>query len=394
MNMPSASGSEEASDASSSRVMATAVGSPTEWAFLPDDAVMIARRVDSDGFGSWNDAPSRVLDFWPQRSKETAEWTFGVEFEFAYADAGWVAAELFARGLISSPEPVAYHAPRAAGMWSVEHDSTVTTVFHGGQGADSVPSVAVGGEVVSPPLRDCPETWAQISKVLAVLRECGAEVNGQTGLHVHFGAQALRDSTDVSATEHEAPQRFVRRVTRLAVLANACFEDVLFRMASAEGGRHRGRPFFYRHSRPLEQPLGRHYDTIDELAQSLGKPGAARRAALNLTNIGSSDKDTVEFRQSNGTLDVRVVRAFVQLCALLVGAARWVPEAVRVDPQPLGFHHAERDDAGAYADDTAFWRMLTAICPDGLPAEAAANLLWLFRRGSWQPGLAGLARGW
>jgi len=152
--------------------------------------------------------------------------------------------------------------------------------------------------------------------------------------------------------------------------------------------------FFYRHSRPLEQPLGRHYDTIDELAQSLGKPGAARRAALNLTNIGSSDKDTVEFRQSNGTLDVRVVRAFVQLCALLVGAARWVPEAVRVDPQPLGFHLADRDDVDVLDGDGSFWRMLTAICPDGLPMHAATNLLWLFRRGSWQPGLADLARGW
>jgi len=226
--------------------LAPAVDSPTGWVFLPDDAADVGRRVDRDGFGTRNTPPSRVFDFWPLRSDETATWTFGLEFEFAYADASWVAAELFARGLVASPEPVAYHAPRVAGMWSVEHDSTVTTVFHGGDGADASTSVAVGGEVVSPPLRDCPETWAQISAVLEVLRECGAEVNGQTGLHVHFGAQALRDSTDLTATEHEAAQRFVRRVTRLAVLANACFEDVLFRMASAEGGRHRGRPFFYR----------------------------------------------------------------------------------------------------------------------------------------------------
>jgi hypothetical protein len=136
--------------------------------------------------------------------------------------------------------------------------------------------------------------------------------------------------------------------------------------------------------------LGRHYDTVDALAQSLGKPGAARRAALNLTNIGSADKDTVEFRQSNGTLDARIVQAFVRLCALLVGAARWVPEAVRVDPQPLGFHLGE--DRDRVSSDAALWRMLTATCPDGLPLDAAVSLLWLFRRGSWQPGLADLAR--
>ena len=389
--MPSASGSEEASDASSSRLIAAASAPFVGWPAELDVVEAIVRRLDQNGAHVSDFEPHRAFDFWPLRSDQTATWSFGLEFEFAYADASWVASELFSRGLVSSPVSVEYHAPRVAGMWSVEHDSTVTTVFHSGDGVDSCPSVAVGGEVVSPPLRDCPETWAQISTVLAVLRECGAEVNGQTGLHVHFGAQALRDSTDLETTESEASQRFVRRVTRLAVLANACFEDVLFRMASAEGGRHRGRPFFYRHSRPLEQPLGRHYDTIDELAQSLGKPGAARRAALNLTNIGSLDKDTVEFRQSNGTLDVRVVRAFVQVCALLVGAARWVPEAVWVDPQPLGFHHGI--DGGA-SGDGALWRMLSAICPAGLPTDAAASLLWLFRRGRWQPGLADLARGW
>lgn len=390
--MPSASGSEEASDASSSRGMAPAIAAPVGWAFLPDDAATVTRRLESDLQQAPQASTGRVFDLWPLRSSETATWTFGLEFEFACADAGWVAAELFTRGLVASAESVAYHTPRAAGMWSVEHDSSVTTVFHTGDATEATPSIAVGGEVVSPPLRDCPETWAQVAAVLDVLRRCGAEVNGQTGFHVHFGAQALRDASDDPASAQQALQRFVRRLTRLAVLANACFEDVLFRMASAEGGRHRGRPFFYRHSRPLEQALGRDYESVDALAQSLGKPGAARRAALNLTNIGSADKDTVEFRQSNGTLDPHIVQAFVRVCALLVGAARWVPEAVRVDPEPLGTHHGDAE--AVLTGDKALWRMLAAACPDGLPMDAASSLLWLFRRGSWQPGLADLARGW
>jgi hypothetical protein len=372
--------------------MVPAIDAPVGWAFLPDDASTVARSLDRDPAQPRSPSGGRIFDLWPLRSGETATWTFGLEFEFACADAGWVAAELLAKGLVASAEPVAYHTPRGAGMWSVEHDSTVTKVFRKIDESELTPSIAVGGEVVSPPLRDCSETWAQVVAVLDVLRECGAEVNGQTGFHVHFGAQALREASDDAVSAHEASQRFVTRVTRLAVLANACFEDVLFRMASAEGGRHRGRPFFYRHSRPLEQSLRRHYETVDELAQSLGKPGAARRAALNLTNIGSADKDTVEFRQSNGTLDPHVVQAFVRVCALLVGAARWVPEAVRVDPQPLGTHHGDAE--AVVTGDAALWRMLRATCPDGLPMDAAKSLLWLFRRGSWQPGLADLAHGW
>lgn len=388
--MGESSGGEGAADASSSGGRAArAVMAPAAWAILPDDAGMVRDALDRAPDAPTQSEPRRVFDLWPMRSDETAAWTFGLEFEFASADAAWVAAELHARGLVASPEPVEYHAPRLPGMWSVEHDSTVTTVF-----ADVGAAIAIGGEVVSPPMVDSVEAWQQVAAVLEVLRACGAEVTGQCGFHVHFGAQALRDASDDGTTDHEAAQRFVRRVTRLAVLANACFEDVLFRMASAEGGRHRGRPFFYRHSRPLERPLGRHYASVEDLAQSLGKPGAPRRAALNLTNVGSTDKDTVEFRQCNGTLDVRVVQGFVRLCALLVGAARWVPEAVQAPPQPLGSHLAAERDGMAVPTEGALWRMLAVTNPEGMPREAASSLLWLFRRGSWQPGLADLAGAW
>lgn len=61
---------------------------------------------------------------------------------------------------------------------------------------------------------------------------------------------------------------------------------------------------------------------------------------MNLTDVGSRDKDIIEFRQSNGTLDRRVVQAFVSACAALIGGARWSPEAVLVSPEPLGYHRA------------------------------------------------------
>ena len=113
--------------------------------------------------------------------------------------------------------------------------------------------------------------------------------------------------------------------------------------------------------------------------------------------MGDPDKDTVEFRQCNGTLDGRVVQAFCRLCAALAGAARWQPEAARQEAEPLGSHHlrVQVSDTAACADagtDPApLWRFLQAVCPDGLPADAAASLLWLFRRGSWQPNLETLA---
>lgn len=402
--MAGESGSQEAGEASSS----TRAGRTTRVATLgagplvrlPEDGVAVewwlARRaVEADGEMPYSS--DGVLALWPQHRAVTDAWTFGLEFEFAAADADWVASELHARGLTASPSPVIYHGERVEGFWTVEQDSSVTSVFTGPEG--TIP-IVVGGEVISPPLRDTPETWRQVAAVLEVLRACGAEVNRNCGFHVHVGASALLDPGQHHAggdptlrAAHEPDRDLLPALSRLAMLASVCFEDLVFRLASAEGGRHRGRAFFYRHSRPLERPLLAAYDTVADLANALGKEGAARRAALNLTNVGDPNKDTVEFRQCNGTLDPRIVQAFCRLCVALVGAARWQPEAARLAPEPLGSHWKAEHDAGQVhdVDPAPLWRFLGAAFPQGVPVEAAASLLWLYRRASWQPSLAALA---
>jgi hypothetical protein len=274
----------------------------------------------------------------------------------------------------------------------VEQDRSVTSVFTSGEGGATY---IVGGEVVSPPLRDTPETWRQVATVLEVLRACGAEVNRNCGLHVHIGADALLDPArgdrGAGGSEPDRDRQLLPALSRLAMLASVCFEDLVFRMASAEGSQHRGQAFFYRHCRPLERPLQPEYATVGELAGALGMEGASRRAALNLTNVGDPNKDTVEFRQCNGTLDPCVVQAFCRLCVALIGAARWNPPAALLAPEPLGAHWRHDDPTRAAGDPRPLWRFLAAAGPNGLPVEAAASLLWLYRRGAWQPSLATLA---
>jgi hypothetical protein len=103
----------------------------------------------------------------------------------------------------------------------------------------------------------------------------------------------------------------------------------------------------------------------------------------------------VEFRQCNGTLDGRIVQASCRLCAALVGAARWCPEAALLAPEALGAHWRQGESAAHASADSPqpLWRFLAAACPQGLPVEAAASLLWLYRQGTWQPSLATLATG-
>jgi hypothetical protein len=379
----------EAGEASSSTVRVESLGAG-QVVSLPTDRFAVEwwlARQTASGEGVPY-ATGGVLDLWPARRDETAGWTFGLELEFAVADAGWVATELHALGLCADPEPVAYHSPRPEGLWAVEQDRSVSTVF---ASPDGGAPIVVGGEVISPPLRDTPEAWAQVAAVLGVLHRCGAEVNRSCGLHVHVGAAALRPADGT-------PRDQLLALSRLAVLANVCFEDLFFRMASAEGGQHRGQTVFYRHCRPLERPLLPAYESLTALAGALGLEGSARRAALNLTNVGDPNKDTVEFRHCNGTLDGRVVQAFTRLCIALIGAARWAPQAALLPPAPLGQHWTARqsaagDDARATVDTDSepLWRFLSAAFPDGLSLPAAGSLYWLYRQGAWQPALADLS---
>jgi len=398
--MMAGSGTQEAGEASSSPARAGVPGAG-RLVHLPADHLdvewWLARRaVDGEAAGYGTDG---VLALWPGRRRETDRWTMGLEIEFAVADAGWVASELHALGLSASPLPVAYHSPREDGRWAVEQDRTVSTVFETPGGG---PPVVVGGEVVSPPLRDTPEAWRQVAAVLDVLRRCGAEVNRSCGLHIHIGTDALRAAAGAAPVAAAGERELLPVLSRLAMLASVCFEDLVFRLASAEGGNHRGQAFFYRHCRPLEGHLQGAYDSLADLTGALtgtlATEGASRRAALNLTNVGDPHKDTIEFRQCNGTLDGRVVQGFARLCTALVGAACWAPEAALLPPSPLGDHWARRlgadgDDARVALDTGAgpLWAFLAAACPDGVPLEAAASLLWLFRRGAWQPSLAALA---
>ena len=65
----------------------------------------------------------------------------------------------------------------------------------------------ITGEVVSPVLQDTPETWAQLDRACAILRENGARVTARTGGHVHVGA-------DSAGLDHD--------VGRFRRVANAC----------------------------------------------------------------------------------------------------------------------------------------------------------------------------
>ena len=168
--------------------------------------------------------------------------TFGLEIEFDGADPNAVARALHQAGLTTSPVQRGYHSERQPGEWVVERDSTVTC------------------EIVSPVLRDTPETWAQLEQVCSILQAHGARTTTRTGGHVHVGA-------DSAGMDHD--------VNRFRRVANVCAwaEDLMYRLAAATGRggrRHRGAGNGYRWCGPMGPGQFEQAQSLSELATRVG----------------------------------------------------------------------------------------------------------------------------
>ncbi|MHB8156814.1 MAG: amidoligase family protein [Desulfocucumaceae bacterium] len=225
-----------------------------------------------------------------------SENTFGIEIEFTGADINTVARELHAAGLVSTPRRGGYHAARTPGMWAVERDGSVS-------------DGDIGGEVISPVLRDTPETWRQLERVCEIVRRNGGRVDMRCGGHVHVGADPLDEST--------------WRWMRLARIASG-FEDVIYRMAAGgeSQGRHRGEGGGFRYSAPVPEGVGRFFhDRRVPQSSLISEVSPSRYFGLNLRNVGPGQKNTVEFRHFNGTLDPKQIQANVKIANAVVHAA-------------------------------------------------------------------------
>lgn len=93
--------------------------------------------------------------------------TFGVEIEFEDANTESVQHRL----CLDFPE------------WKFDCDPSVTTI--------GINDESLGGEVISPVLKDSDCNWQEIFKVCSFLERCGASISDLSGGHIHFGTQVL-----------------------------------------------------------------------------------------------------------------------------------------------------------------------------------------------------------
>ncbi|MCP2350401.1 hypothetical protein [Nonomuraea roseoviolacea] len=211
----------------------------------------------------------------------------------------------------------------------------------------------VAGEVVSPILRDTPESWRNLARVVEIIRAHGGEVSMSVGGHIHVGTPDYRTVVN-----------YLKLLD--TVRGN---QDILFRLAQnplAEEGLHRG----FNHCVPNVPKPGLRPYYFGALSEANGAT-----AAVNMTEVRGKVGDHVEFRMFDGTLEPGVIQAQVRLVLALADGTL----AGHLDagpPEPVG-HHRDHGD-----DSESFRRLL-----DGLPLREIdkEQLISLYAITHWQP---------
>ena len=230
--------------------------------------------------------------------------TFGIELEFVGGDADSIASELYDLGITVAPYRLNYHARVSDNSkWKLERDGSVSS---GNQ----------GGELVSPVLKDTPETWRQIEVICEVAKRHGARVNQSCGGHVHIGMNKLD-------TARQRWRRFFKMIEN--------YEECLYRAAGGDLGRIRRNASSYATSfseRASEANRMTFRMDNDEdvrvMAERVSRMN--RYYGINLKNIATDRAPTVEFRYFNGSLNPKQIQANIKLAAGIINAsekARW-----------------------------------------------------------------------
>lgn len=151
-------------------------------------------------------------------------------------------------------------------------------------------SVWNGGEIVSPPLPFNADSLARVDACYAALERVGASMDTNCGLHVHVDATFLRAYTPAK-------------------------RDAFFTFLTAA---------FQKHESQFDMMVKGHRNMNHFCKSTLGKTARDLRSdryhKLNLCSYQAHG--TVEFRQYQGTMNAKAVKAWITLCVTFLANCR------------------------------------------------------------------------
>ena len=168
-----------------------------------------------------------------------------------------------------------------------------------------------GTEISSPVLRDKKEDWEKLLNVCSFIRIIGGKANKTCGGHIHFGSNIL-------GVDKYAWKLF------LTMWAEA--EPLLYMISNRKG--EKTRVSVERYSSMMANAIRRNISNLVEInnEEDIGKFVSglqdSRYCSVNLTNIGSQNKNTIEFRLSNGSVDYDIWRENILLFGRMLQTAK------------------------------------------------------------------------
>ena len=208
-----------------------------------------------------------------------------------------------------------------------------------------------GAELVSPILRDSKDDWESISDICEHIKKFPGNktdevvTDSKCGLHIHFDAECLRQNP-------KRMQNFLRLYTES--------EELIYKMCNDKNDPIRKGAINKNYKgihiissiwrNGMAAPNGKKllkqiedgtlkvsYKNFGKLKMLAGKYKIDERRykGLNLTNIGNTKKNTLEFRMANGTLNPRVIKQNVFLYASLIDTAIKITENPQIYQEQL-----------------------------------------------------------
>lgn len=152
---------------------------------------------------------------------------------------------------------------------------------------------SLGGEISSPILTNTLNTWEDIESICAFLTTNHAS-SLNTGAHIHIGANIFENNS-----------RYFLRFLKLWT----AYEHIIYRFSYGEYAYARDTLFVY--AKPVSSEYKRLIKSLnltyqDKFANLKFIFNLGKKRGLNLSNMGNPDKDTIEFRTPNGTLNPNI----------------------------------------------------------------------------------------
>ena len=199
-------------------------------------------------------------------------------------------------------------------------------------------TVEVDVEIVTPPLPDVPQVWADLSAIMEICKNLGLKYRKKCGLHIHIGKKRLKPAVNIDAYIEHVKQRasgvsflmpsddwfagddmspkLVKDVIRRYATHQDAIDDF---MPVSRGDNSAGRDNYM--FRGMARAVGEYasrFDACQTISDLRDFNSIGRSGKYNAVNLETWNKGTIEFRQHPSTLSSGKVRNWVRFLVTLI----------------------------------------------------------------------------